>query len=86
LPVNLCLEVNAATNVPAPTTAVLVGAGRLAAAKEKQRAPALRKSFSRNECRLDQFLWSILDEDWRSAKTVSGPDAPVHGRAVTVVH
>ena len=33
----------------------------------------LRKSFLRNGEYLDQTLWTILDEDWRRAKTVWGP-------------
>ena len=33
----------------------------------------LRKSFLRNGEYLDQALWTILDEDWRSAKAVWGP-------------
>lgn len=32
----------------------------------------LRKSFLRNGVYLDQALWTILDEDWRRAKTVWG--------------
>ena len=32
----------------------------------------LRKSFLRNGQYLDQTLWTILDEDWRRAKTVWG--------------
>jgi len=32
----------------------------------------LRKSFLRNGEYLDQTLWTILDEDWRSAKTFAG--------------
>jgi ribosomal-protein-alanine N-acetyltransferase len=32
----------------------------------------LRKSFLRNGEYLDQALWTILDEDWRRAKTVWG--------------
>ena len=32
----------------------------------------LRKSFLRNGEYLDQTLWTILDEDWRRAKTVWG--------------
>jgi ribosomal-protein-alanine N-acetyltransferase len=36
----------------------------------------LRKSFLRNGQYLDQTLWTILDEDWRRAKTVWG--ARVH--------
>jgi ribosomal-protein-alanine N-acetyltransferase len=32
------------------------------------RDAVLRKSFSRNGCALDQALWSILEEDWRTAK------------------
>jgi RimJ/RimL family protein N-acetyltransferase len=37
----------------------------------------LRKSFLRNGEYLDQTLWTILDEDWRRAKTVWG-SAQVH--------
>jgi RimJ/RimL family protein N-acetyltransferase len=33
----------------------------------------LRKSFLRNGQYHDQTLWTILDEDWRSARTVWGP-------------
>jgi RimJ/RimL family protein N-acetyltransferase len=33
----------------------------------------LRKSFLRNGKYLDQTLWTILDEDWRRAKSVWGP-------------
>jgi RimJ/RimL family protein N-acetyltransferase len=33
----------------------------------------LRKSFRRNGEYVDQALWTILDEDWRSAKVVWGP-------------
>jgi len=33
----------------------------------------LRKSFLRNGEYLDQALWTVLDEDWRSAKAVWGP-------------
>jgi RimJ/RimL family protein N-acetyltransferase len=33
----------------------------------------LRKSFLRNGEYLDQTLWTILDEDWRNAKSVWGP-------------
>lgn len=33
----------------------------------------LRKSFLRNGEYLDQALWTILDEDWRRAKSVWGP-------------
>jgi RimJ/RimL family protein N-acetyltransferase len=33
----------------------------------------LRKSFLRNGEYLDQTLWTILDEDWRRARTVGGP-------------
>lgn len=33
----------------------------------------LRKSFLRNGEYLDQTLWTILDEDWRRAKSVWGP-------------
>ena len=33
----------------------------------------LRKSFLRNGEYLDQALWTILEEDWRRAKTVWGP-------------
>ena len=33
----------------------------------------LRKSFLRNGEYLDQMLWTILDEDWRRAKSVWGP-------------
>ena len=32
----------------------------------------LRKSFLRNGEYLDQTLWTILDEDWRRAKSVWG--------------
>ncbi len=32
----------------------------------------LRKSFLRNGEYLDQTLWTILDEDWRNAKTMVG--------------
>jgi ribosomal-protein-alanine N-acetyltransferase len=32
----------------------------------------LRKSFLRNGVYLDQALWTLLDEDWRRAKTVWG--------------
>jgi len=32
----------------------------------------LRKSFLRNGEYLDQTLWTILDEDWRQAKSVWG--------------
>jgi RimJ/RimL family protein N-acetyltransferase len=32
-----------------------------------------RKSFLRNGEYLDQTLWTILDEDWRRAKSVWGP-------------
>jgi [ribosomal protein S5]-alanine N-acetyltransferase len=32
----------------------------------------LRRSFLRNGEHLDQALWSILDEDWFQAKTISG--------------
>ena len=30
----------------------------------------LRKSFLRNGEYLDQVLWTIVDEDWRQARTV----------------
>jgi len=33
----------------------------------------LRQSFLRNGEYLDQTLWTILDEDWRRAKSVWGP-------------
>src|SRR3982751_1601470 len=33
----------------------------------------LRKSFLRNGEYLDQALWTLLDEDWRRAKSVWGP-------------
>ena len=33
----------------------------------------LRRSFHRNGRYLDQILWSILKEDWRSAKGIWGP-------------
>jgi ribosomal-protein-alanine N-acetyltransferase len=33
----------------------------------------LRKSFLRNGEYLDQNLWTILNEDWRRAKSVWGP-------------
>ena len=33
----------------------------------------LRKSFLRNGEYLDQALWTILDEDWRSAKAFAAP-------------
>ena len=33
----------------------------------------LRRSFNRNGRYLDQILWSILKEDWRTAKGVWGP-------------
>ncbi len=33
----------------------------------------LRKSFLRNGEYLDQTLWTILDEDWRRAKSMWGP-------------
>ncbi len=33
----------------------------------------LRKSFFRRGLRLDQLLWSILDEDWRLARTGRSP-------------
>jgi hypothetical protein len=35
---------------------------------------------------LDQFLWFILEEDWRSAKTVWGPNAPLDGSAAAAMH
>jgi RimJ/RimL family protein N-acetyltransferase len=36
----------------------------------------LRKSFFRHGLRLDQLLWSILDEDWRLAR--SGRSTRIH--------
>jgi RimJ/RimL family protein N-acetyltransferase len=36
------------------------------------REGTLRKSFLRHGEYLDQALWTILDEDWRRAKTVWG--------------
>jgi len=33
----------------------------------------LRKSFLRNGQYLDQALWTILDQDWREAKSIWGP-------------
>jgi RimJ/RimL family protein N-acetyltransferase len=33
----------------------------------------LRRSFLRNGEYLDEMLWSILDQDWRQARTVWGP-------------
>lgn len=38
-----------------------------------QQEGILRKSFLRNGEYLDQTLWTILDEDWRRAKSVWGP-------------
>ena len=38
----------------------------------------LRRSFLRSGEYLDQALWTILDEDWREAKTIWGPDIVVH--------
>ena len=46
-----------------------------------RREAVLRKSFSSNGCDFDQFLWSILEVDWRSAKTVWGPKAPLDVKA-----
>jgi RimJ/RimL family protein N-acetyltransferase len=46
----------------------------------------LRKSFSRNGRLLDQFLWSMLDEDWRGTRAVWGPSAPLAGQTAAVVH
>ena len=34
----------------------------------------LRRSFLRNGEYLDQALWSVLEEDWRQAKAIWGPD------------
>jgi len=33
----------------------------------------LRRSFLRNGQYHDQTLWTILDEDWRTTRTVWGP-------------
>ena len=41
----------------------------------------LRKSFLRNGEYLDQALWSILDEDWRSSKQVIW-----HSKEATTIH
>lgn len=49
------------------------------------RDAVLRQSFSRGGHHLDQALWSILDVDWRRAKTVWGPNAP-QWHAVTMMH
>ncbi|MBI3400966.1 MAG: GNAT family N-acetyltransferase [Acidobacteria bacterium] len=38
----------------------------------------LRRSFLCNGEYLDQALWTILDEDWREAKAVWGPNVIVH--------
>lgn len=50
------------------------------------REALLRNAFSRHGRHLDQLLWSILDEDWRLAKAVGGPNAPRDVKAITVVH
>jgi len=50
------------------------------------REAILRESFSRGGDRLDQALWSILDEDWRRAKALRGPNAPAGGKAVSIMH
>ncbi|MBZ5558813.1 MAG: GNAT family N-acetyltransferase [Acidobacteriia bacterium] len=38
----------------------------------------LRRSFLRNGEYLEQALWTILEEDWREAKAVWGPNIIVH--------
>jgi ribosomal-protein-alanine N-acetyltransferase len=40
------------------------------------REAILRESLSLGGHRLDQVLWSILDEDWRRAKASRGPSSP----------
>ena len=57
-------------------TAVANGRGNGALRKLGARREAiLRESFCRGGRRLDQILWSILDEDWRRAKASRGPGA-----------
>ena len=57
-------------------TAVANGRGNGALRKLGARREAiLRASFCRGGRRLDQILWSILDEDWRRAKASRGPGA-----------
>jgi len=57
-------------------TAVANGRGNGALRKLGARPEAiLRESFCRGGRRLDQILWSILDEDWRRAKASRGPRA-----------
>ena len=56
--------------------AVANGRGNGALRKLGARPDAiLRESFSRGGHRLDQVLWSILDEDWRRAKASRRPRA-----------
>ena len=59
-------------------TAVANGRGNGALRKLGARREAvLRESFSRGGVRLDQVLWSILDEDWRRAKASRGPSSDI---------
>ena len=37
----------------------------------------LRRSFPRNDAYLDEFLWTILAEDWRQAKVIWGGTTPL---------
>lgn len=46
----------------------------------------LRESFSCGGRRVDQALWSILDEDWRRAKTVWGRKDRSDTRTAVLVH
>ena len=45
---------------------------RRAAEGRRVQEGVLRKSFLRNGEYLDQTLWTILDDDWRRAKSVWG--------------
>ena len=46
----------------------------------------LRESFSCGGQRVDQALWSVLEEDWRHSKAVSGPGGRSAMKAATLVH
>lgn len=67
-----------------------VANGRGNAALQKlgaTREALLRKSFTRNDRRLDQALWCILEEDWRSSKAICEFNQTLHdARTIAVVH
>ena len=42
------------------------------------REGVLRRSFLRNGDYLDQFLWTVLEEDWRQAKVIWGGEVTLN--------